>query len=159
MNPRIVEKIQLVREGLSKEPLRRRLAIAELPDGREAMHPEGNWIKYYELAKVCNGARFGNILFWNLEELEGNQFPSESIPGGRIRWLVVGKLEDDSLVLEAGTGMLWRFPWDAHSSPRRGFSDFDWFVENTALGPGYADAVFNGHEDDWFLFLKAHGLA
>lgn len=159
MNEKIKKKIALVRERLEGDP--GGLVAGELRPGRPdiAVSPDGS-ATYYEFLSEANGARCGSIDLWSAEEIPGKQFMTVALPGGGDRWLSIGQVVYEPLVIDRKTGDVAIF----QQGPPMGLpgaeqGDLDRFLDESVFGPRYAEIIPDSHDEEWFQILQELGFA
>jgi len=152
MNDQLKQTIQRVRAVLEADPAG--IVIGELRAGNPGIEiPVGPLAEYYEFLAECDGARCGAIDFWSLDELPGNQFRVGHLPGAG-KWLCVGQLLYEPLVINRANGRLWLFrqgpPPDTEGAELGAFGRF---LSHDVFGLGYPHLVPHPEADRWCALL------
>jgi len=112
--------------------------------------------EYYNLLRLTNGARCGDIDLWSYSELEKNQFVLSNIQDEKESWLSIGQILYEPLIINRFNGNVYKYIVDEDSMIC--FGKFNFFLKNSVLGSGYCNIIRNSENDDWFLFLKKNGI-
>lgn len=152
-----IEKIiDCLKEGLEEDPSS--IVFGKLNDGIGEMN-ETNTLKlgvYYNLLRLTNGARCGDIDLWSYSELEKNQFVLLNIQDDKESWLSIGQILYEPLIMNRFNGNVFKYIVDEDSM--KCFGEFNFFLKNSVLGSGYCNIIPNSENDDWFMFLKKKGI-
>lgn len=153
MNEDIKKMIDCLKEALKEDPST--IIFGKLNDGFTGIHEEADSLKlgkYYDLLKVTNGARCGDIDFWSYSELESNQYVLSDIQDDKESWLSIGQILYEPLLMNRFDGNVYKL--DEDGTTMNGFGELDFFLKNDVFGSGYCKVIPDSEQDDWFLFLK-----
>ncbi|GAB0171123.1 SUKH-4 family immunity protein [Lysinibacillus sp. CTST325] len=154
MNEDIKKIIDCLKEGLNED--HSYIVFGKLNDGIEEVNSL-KLGKYYDLLKLTNGARCGDIDLWSYNELESNQYVLSDIQDEKESWLSIGHILYDPLIINRFDGNVYRFIMD-EGTMMNCYGEFDSFLKNYVFGSGYCKVIPNSEEDDWVLFLKERGI-
>ena len=152
MNNRLKEKIEKVRLELQNESFA--MVIGNLNEGMNCL---GNIAlnSYYEFLNVCNGARCGAIDLWSNELLFGNQYRVMELVGDVEKWLCIGQVLYEPIVMKRDTEEVYLF-YQGFENEIEGkcFGKLDDFLDNYVFGRKYAKIIPNADEEEWYIFLE-----
>ena len=172
MNDELRRRIELLRTALEADP---QIATAgELPPGAASIPPVDEPLEQHrQLLLLTDGPSLGPFFFSRYSRLESNQWLADDYPGGRDRWLCIGRLDDEPILLDRRSGeVYWIYPdtpddiVEAFSDPddrSHCFGDLDGFLLNDVLGDRYKlhyddNEGYDYAEDEWYQLLKHHGF-
>ncbi|OBY78144.1 hypothetical protein BBG47_18000 [Paenibacillus sp. KS1] len=153
MNEDIKKIIDCLKEGLQEAPST--IIFGKLNDGFTGIHEEADSLKlgkYYDLLKITNGARCGDIDFWSYSEFESRQYVLSDIQDDKESWLAIGQILYEPLIMNRFDGNVYKL--DEDGTTMNGFGELDFFMQNVVFGSGYCKVIPDSEQDDWFLFLK-----
>lgn len=157
MNEDITNMIDCLKEALKEDPST--IVFGKLNDGFTGIHEEADSLKlgkYYDLLKVTNGARCGDIDLWSYSELERNQYVLSDMQDDKESWLAIGQILYEPLLMNRFDGNVYRL--DEDGTTMNGFGELEFFLENIVFGSGYCRVIPDSEQDDWVLFLKKKGI-
>lgn len=153
MNEEITKIIGCLKEGLKEDPST--IVFGKLNDGITGIHEEADFLQlgeYYNLLKLTNGARCGDIDFWSYSEIERNQYVLSDIQDDKQSWLAIGQILYEPLIMNRSDGNVYKL--DEDGTTMNSFGDLDFFLKNVVFGSGYCRVIPDSEQDDWYLFLK-----
>lgn len=157
MNEEITKIIDCLKEGLKEDPST--IVFGKLNDGIMGVHEEAESLqlgKYYDLLKVTNGARCGDIDLWSYSELERNQYVLSDMQDDKESWLAIGQILYEPFIMNKFDGTVYRL--DEDGTTMNDFGELDFFMQNVVFGSGYCKVIPDSEQDDWYLFLKKKGI-
>ncbi|MFD0590086.1 hypothetical protein ACFQZE_19065 [Paenibacillus sp. GCM10027627] len=136
------------------------IIYGELNDGNTGIKSDKETFKqYYEFLTESDGARFGAIDLWSFDGLSSHQFRLSEFFGGTERWLEVGQVLYEPLVIEKNSGQVYCFYQGHPDMVGQPLGDFNFFLFNYAFGRKYEELVPGAHLEEWYQFLRRIGLA
>jgi len=153
MNEEITKIIDCLKEGLKEDPSS--IVYGKLNDGITGIDEEAGSLqigKYYDLLRITNGARCGDIDLWSYGELERNQYVLSDMQDEEESWLSIGQILYEPLIMNRFDGNVYKLDEDGNTM--NGFGELDFFLKNDVFGSGYCKLIPDSEQDDWFLFLK-----
>ncbi|ANF95592.1 hypothetical protein [Paenibacillus bovis] len=108
---------------------------------------------YSIFLEKSDGARFGSIDLWSYSELKENQFRVSELEGRHEKWIKIGQILYEPLLLCKENNSVYLFNTDTEQLYCIS-SDLCFFFENCVFGAGYIALVSDYHNDDWYKFLK-----
>lgn len=157
MNEEITKIIDFLKEALKEDPSS--IVYGKLNDGITGIHEEADSLKlgkYYDLLKVTNGARCGDIDLWSYSELERNQYVLSDMQDDKQSWLAIGQILYEPLLMNRFDGNVYKL--DEDGTTMNGFGELDFFLKNDVFGSGYCRVIPDSEQDDWYLFLEKKGI-
>ncbi|MDK8179563.1 hypothetical protein [Paenibacillus sp. UMB4589-SE434] len=157
MNEDITKMIDCLKVALKEDPSA--IVFGKLNDGITGIHKEADSLKlgkYYDLLKVTNGARCGDIDLWSYSELEGHQYVLSDMQDDKESWLAIGQILYEPILMNRFDGNVYRL--DEDGTTMNGFGELDFFMQNVVFGSGYCRVIPDSEQDDWLLFLKKKGI-
>ncbi len=152
MNNRLKEKIEKVRLELQNESFA--IIIGKLNEGINCSENIA-LNSYYKFLNVCNGGRCGAIDLWSDELLFSNQYRVVELVGGEEKWLCIGQILYEPLVMELNTEEVYLFYQGCENEIEgKCFGKLDDFLEDYVFGRKYAKIIPNADEDKWYIFLE-----
>ncbi|MBU5354914.1 hypothetical protein KQI74_21690 [Paenibacillus barcinonensis] len=109
---------------------------------------------YFEFLGVTDGARCGVMDFWSFNELGSHQYRIADLIGGLEKWIEIGQILYEPLVIDKHSGEVFCFEQGYQISTDKSLGDFNYFISNYVFGPKYKEFVPDVDLDDWFQFLK-----
>lgn len=155
MNDKLRGIIRLTKDELGKDPSS--ILFGQLEDGLlDKGEDNGSAIRpYYDFLRECNGARCGSIDLWSDELLSGIQFRVTDMPGGADKWLCIGQILYEPVVMNKADGMVYRFYQGAETEgPADCFGILDEFLIEYVFGTRYADIIPNADDEEWYQLIK-----
>jgi hypothetical protein len=157
MTPLLKDKIARVKAVLTADPQGVVAGDVHTPASVIPISISNHWRPYSEFLLEADGGRFGSIDVWSHAEISVKQYPSVDYPGGQDRWLVIGQLLYDPLVLEADTGQLYLFKRDCEANGEL-LGEFDEFFTYAVFGERYVEVIADGNQDEWWAVLRSAGI-
>ncbi|MFJ2047245.1 hypothetical protein ACIOBL_26965 [Paenibacillus taichungensis] len=158
MDEKLDDLIMRVKEELKTEP--DSIIYGELCEGATATTTDNKVLKlYFEFLGKSDGARCGAIDLWSINELDEHQYRVSDFIGGTEKWMEVGQVLYEPLVIDKHSGQVCFFKQGYSASAEKTFGDFNYFLFNYVFGPKYEELVPDVHLDDWYQFLKRINLA
>lgn len=156
MNEETKKIIDCLKEGLQEDPST--IVFGKLNDGITGIHEADSLQigKYYDLLKITNGARCGDIDLWSYSELESHQYVLSDIQDDKESWLAIGQILYEPLIMNRFDGNVYKL--DEDGTTMNGFGELDFFLKNAVFGSGYCRVIPDSEQDDWYLFLKKKGI-
>lgn len=150
MNEEITKIIDCLKEGLKEDPST--IVFGKLNDGITGIYEADSLQlgKYYDLLKVTNGARCGDIDFWSYSELGRNQYVLSDMQDDKESWLAIGQILYEPLLMNRFGGNVYKL--DENGATMNGFGELDFFLKNDVFGSGYCRVIPDSEQDDWYLF-------
>jgi len=151
MNDLLRNRIERVRATLRADP--NGIVIGDLPAGCSAIPaPLQQYQQLAEFLRLTDGARCGGFDFLALEDLDRVQYVTDSLPGGRQRWLAFGQALYVPLLLDRTTQLVHEADQDNPEEVGRCFGTFDDLLERI-FGSGYREAL-RIEDDGWYQLLR-----
>lgn len=157
MNEAITKMLDCLKEGLKEDPST--IVFGKLNDGITGIHEEEDSLrlgKYYDLLKLTNGARCGDIDLWSYSELERNQYVLSDMQDDKASWLSIGQILYEPLIMNRFDGTVCRL--DEDGTAMYGLGELEFFLNDVVFGSGYCKVIPDSEQDDWYLFLKKKGI-
>lgn len=154
MNTKLLQTITLVKRELDKSP--DSIIFAQLKPGIKIGDAEIKKIGVYSgFLEITNGARFGSIDLWSLDDLKRNQFVLLDRQNSKESLISIGQILYEPLVLDISDQSVYTFKQDDDSNiPMTFIGDFDYFLSNYVFGERYGEIIPDYDNDEWVLFLK-----
>lgn len=148
--------IEKVKNELFKDP--NSIIFGELNKGIEKTQENSTIpLGYWYFLEISNGARCGGIDIWSYEELSSHQYRVSDISGGHAKWIEVGQVLYEPLVINKETEAVYLYKDEQKLlKVANGFIEF---IHNHTFGEKYEVLIPNSHLDEWFLLLKRLDLA
>lgn len=109
-------------------------------------------VEYYYFLELSNGARCGGIDIWSYEELPSHQFRVSDFSGGNEKWIEVGQVLYEPLVIDKEAGTVFLYKDEQKLEGVAGdFKDFSLYY---IFGKKYKELIPDSHLDEWFQLLK-----
>lgn len=167
MNDERRRRIELLRTALEADP--RGMVIGEIPPGAAAIPPVDEPLQQHrQFLLLTDGPRCGPFVFWSYSQLEADQWILDDYPGGRDRWLSIGRLDDEPILLDRRSGeVYWIFPgtpddiveWLSDPDDRSHcFGELNYFLLNDVLGDRYREHYDDYADDEWYQLLQRYGF-
>ena len=117
---------------------------------------ENNLLEYRSFIQFCNGARFGDIDLWGVEEILENQFYIKE----HIDVLVcIGQILYEPIIVNKANGNIYLFDYDNNTIRYDiEFGSFNNFINEFIFGVGYEEIIPDIQSDEWYNFLKKIGV-
>ena len=136
------------------------IIIGEIPEGAENIPPEVLQLiapVHSAFLKLCNGATFGDIILWSVEELLENQY---RVPSEQPSWYEIGQLLYEPLFLDKHSQCVI-FPTDVYEGIEGIEVDFDTFTREYIFGSKYKEKIigYDNEDDDWSAFLSNSSIS
>ena len=99
--------------------------------------------------------RCGSIDIFGADIIQDYQFMVNNIPGGNDKWLYIGQILYEPVVINKIDSKVYRFfrgNEDINTADCLGL--FDEFLLNYVFGDKYAEIVPDAEDDEWYRFLK-----
>lgn len=158
MDDQLKSIIKKVKEKLAAEP--ESIIYGELNEGNTDIEVTNDCFKqYFEFLKESDGARCGAVDLWAFDELFLHQFRVSDFSGGTEKWIEVGQVLYEPLVIEKDSGQVYCFYQGHPDKAAQTLGDFNYFLLNYVFGRKYEELVPDAHLEDWYQFLKRIGLA
>lgn len=157
MNEDIKKMLDRLKEALNEDPST--IVFGKLNNGITGIQEEEDSLrlgKYYDLLKLTNGARCGDIDLWSYSELERNQYVLSDMQDDKASWLSIGQILYEPLIMNRFDGTVYRL--DEDGTTMYGLGELEFFLNDVVFGSGYCKVIPDSEEDDWFLFLKKKGI-
>ncbi|MUG44312.1 hypothetical protein [Paenibacillus woosongensis] len=158
MNEKLRSVIKRVKVKLAVEP--DSIIFGELNEGNPEIQLDSDYYKQYmEFLKEVNGGRCGAVDLWSFDELYMHQSRVTDYLGGTDRWLEVGQVLYEPLVIEKSSGQVYYFYQGYSDRLGQTLGDYDYFLLNYVFGRKYEELVPDAHLEEWYQFIKGLGLA
>lgn len=158
MNELLKITIEKVKEDFISEP--DSIIYGELNDGNKSIcSNEGPLKEYFDFLRICDGARFGAIDLWSYGELPLHQTRISDFSGGPEKWIEVGQILYEPLVIEKESGFVYCFYQGHPAKTGQTLGEFDCFMLNYVFGKKYKELIPDSHLEDWYQYLERVGLA
>lgn len=149
--------IRNVREKLQDEL--NAIFIGTIKEGNPNPLPNEKVKDCIDFLKESNGASFGQIDLFPLNELDRNQFYVETLQGKKEHWICIGLVLYEPIVLNKINGQVYRFYRDIETEiPEECFGEFNNFLTNYVFGKKYAEIIPSAEDEEWYQFLKKVNL-
>ncbi|MGM7637651.1 hypothetical protein [Bacillus sp. Hm123] len=158
MNELLKSIVEKVKEDLISEP--DSIIYGELNDGNKNINSDDNHLKeHYDFLRICDGARCGAIDLWSYDELSLHQSRVSNFLGGTEKWVEVGQVLYEPLVIEKESGLIYCFHQGHPAKIGQTLGSFNYFMLNYVFGKKYEELIPDSHLEDWYQYLKRIGLA
>jgi hypothetical protein len=157
MTPALAHKLERLRRALESD--RDSVIAGEVRPGL-GFEPHVGSRAYGSLLARVDGGRFGGIDLWRHDEVAGAQFyVDEEVPGGTARWLCVGRITTDVILIDRNTGEVRLFapPYSRPDPQGENLGDLDTFLDEIATGARYL-AVVGQYPPEWIDRLRRLGF-
>ncbi len=147
-----LDRLKYIKMKLNEE--KDSIVFADINEGTHNINfsNEPNLIEYQDFIKVCNGARFGSIDLWGLEEIDKNQFYIEQ---DIDIWICIGQILYEPVVISKKNGNVYLFnTYNNCIDYDKNFGGFNHFLSNFVLGNQYNEIIPDIQSDEWYIFLK-----
>ncbi len=146
MNVELQHRITLIRTALENDS--DGITVGDLPPGTLSVPPQLlDLPSYCAFVRETNGARFGGVDFWTVEDLERNQYLVDELPSGRNRWICIGQVLYQPLLLSRQTEQVHLMDLENPDGLGRSFGSLDDFL-SLLVGSGY-EGVLDVRDDVW----------
>ena len=152
MNEELNGVIMKVKERLSLEPSS--VVIGKFNEGIDLKNsPAIELNDYKEILEKFNGGRFGSIDLWSYSNLEQNQFRISEIEDQEEKWLEIGQILYEPLLLNKQSKSVYLFDTNEE---KLHFLDYDifLFLKNKIFGLDYSEVIPDYESDPWYNFLQ-----
>ncbi len=157
MDGQLKSIIGKVKEKLVAEP--DSIIYGELNEGNTGIKFDNDYLKqYFEFLKESDGARCGAVDLWSFNELSLHQSRVSDFLGGTEKWIEVGQVLYEPLVIEKYSGQVYYFYQGHPARVGQTFGDFNYFLLNYVFGRRYEELVPDAHLEDWYQFLKRFNI-
>ncbi|MFB5764121.1 hypothetical protein [Paenibacillus medicaginis] len=109
---------------------------------------------YSEYLQESAESFFGSIVLFNPIDLHNFQYYIRELPGLSGDWICIGKVIDNSLLLNINTGQVHLFVGYPSQCYDKELGSFEEFILNYVFGEKYSSLIPWTDEDDWYFFLK-----
>ncbi|MBE6842549.1 MAG: hypothetical protein E7510_06920 [Ruminococcus sp.] len=155
MNDKLKTVIKTIRLELNNDP--DGIIIGKIRNGNTEQSDNSNpkIQSYFDFLKECNGVRCGSIDIFGADIIQDYQFMVNNIPGGNDKWLYIGQILYEPVVINKIDSKVYRFfrgNEDINTADCLGL--FDEFLLNYVFGDKYAEIVPDAEDDEWYRFLK-----
>lgn len=152
MDDKLNEIVSNVKYALSKEPLA--MIIGKINDGKSDV--ENILVKSYcDFLCLCNGARCGSIDLWSDEVIADNQYKVLELDGGVRRWVCIGQVLYEPLVMEKETEEVYLFYQGFENEiDGKKLGKFNTFLYEYVFGERYNELIPDANKEEWYLFMK-----
>ncbi|MGY3202193.1 hypothetical protein [Streptomyces sp. TE5632] len=124
--------------------------------------------EYLEFLLAADGAIMGSVVILDRKFVVKAQALISpgmvEIPEDPGSWFVVGKINENPVLINRQDGSIWAYPdmltswWESHRFERVADSLAE-FVLHYGLGSGYLRLVNSSESDEWWLLLRRLGYA
>ncbi|WP_179033140.1 hypothetical protein [Paenibacillus kribbensis] len=153
MTEQLLVILQKVREGLNSDP--DGIIYGELNVGKKDINNDNpNLQQYFHFLKEANGGRFGGIDLWSYSELDSNQYRVSDLNGGIKKWIEIGQIIYEPLVINKQSGEVYHFYQGHLEDMGHNLGMFNSFIIDYVFGNKYEKIVPDSHSDEWYQFLK-----
>ncbi|RNB51439.1 hypothetical protein EDM57_22415 [Brevibacillus gelatini] len=109
---------------------------------------------YSEYLEESAESFFGNIVLFHPSDLYNFQYYVDEYPGLIGKWLCIGKIIDNPLLLNLNTGRVHLFVGYPSNCYDKELGDFEEFLRDYVFGEKYSSLFPWVDEDEWYFFLK-----
>ncbi len=156
MTSDILQRIEAVRAELNSLPIG--ITIGDLPEGTQSDSVLLDKSPVYrDFIRSTDGARMGVVDFYFLSDLPKHQTAAAVLPGGTQRWLCVGHVLYDPLLLELASGLVYLMDSDVGPTSLRVVGTFDDFL--LSLFDRRYPQTTGVDPDRWYTLLQRLGFA
>lgn len=148
----VIDKLRYIKKQL--EGNEDSIIFAEFSEGGEDENilDNPNLKEFKDFIKFSNGARYGSIDLWSIEDLPKKQF---YIQEDIDTLLCIGQILYEPIVISKKDGNLFLFDTINNSIDYdKNFGSFNNFLDRFVLGDKYGEIIPEVESDEWYLFLK-----
>lgn len=156
MDKNVIDKLRYVKMKLME--YEDSILFANFNEGKDnkKIFDELNLSEYQEFIKFSNGARFGSVDLWSLDDIPRNQFYISEYSN---IWTCVGQILYEPIVIDKKNAYIYLFDINTnYVSDKIKFGEFNNFLNEFVLGEQYSRIIPDADSDDWYLFLKKIGV-
>lgn len=153
MDKKLRETIEKVKSELSKDASS--VIIGKVNDGLSPMTNKITIQPYHDFLEICNGARCGMIDLWSYADIEKNQYRVTELAGGSEKWICIGQILYEPLVLNLEDETISLFYQGCENEIQgQCFGKLDKFLMDYAFEAQYNTLIPDTASDAWYLLRK-----